>query len=267
MHHPEVVIASHRGMAAGYPENTLVAFQHSVSLGFPVIEVDLRATADGHVVIMHDETVDRTTSGTGEVGRMTLAGIQSLDAGSHAGPEFAGERVPTYAEALEALHGSGATLILDIKEDTELDCERVARLTAKHKADTGVIIGCRSITVLRDFQRLTPDLRTLALVAGPEDASPDLAQIEEFARAGADIIRLWPHWVFASRDQAAQPGRSPLVERLHELGTPAWATADTLYEDISPEHPRDDLRELVALGVNGIITDMPQLLREVLAEQ
>lgn len=265
MHRREVVIASHRGMAAGHPENTLAAFRHAVSLGFLVIEVDLRATADGHVVIMHDETVDRTTSGTGDVGRMTLAEIRSLDAGSHAGPQFAGERVPTYAEALQALHGSGATLVLDIKEDAPLDHERVARLTEQHRADTGVIIGCRGIAALRDFARLAPGLRALGLVPGPEAGPPDLAEIEEFARSGADIIRLWPSWIFASRDQAARPGRSPLVERVHELGPPVWATADTLYGDISPQHPSEDLRQLVRLGVDGVITDVPHLLRDVLA--
>jgi glycerophosphoryl diester phosphodiesterase len=141
---PEVVVVAHREMAAGFPENTLAAFRHSVALGFRVIEVELRATADGHIVIMHDETVDRTTRGSGEVGRMTLAEVQSLDAGSRAGPQFAGEPVPTYLEALQALRGSGATLILDIKPGATLDNERVVRLTERHGAAPGVIVGARS---------------------------------------------------------------------------------------------------------------------------
>ena len=263
---PQVVIAAHRGMAAGYPENTLAAFRHSVSAGFPVIEVDLRATGDGHIVIMHDETVDRTTSGTGEVGRMTLAEIRSLDAGSHAGLQFAGEPVPTYSETLQALRGLGATLILDIKQDGMLDNEHVVRLTEEHGHDPGVIIAARSITDLLDFRRLGPGLRTLGLVPGPESGPPDPASIEEFARAGADIIRLWPKWIFAT-SQNAPPGHSPLVQRLHDLGKPAWATADTLYDDISPEHPRQDLAELVRLGTDGIITNLPELLQDVLAAQ
>jgi glycerophosphoryl diester phosphodiesterase len=260
---PQVVIAAHRGMAAGYPENTLAAFRHSVSAGFPVIEVDLRATADGHIVIMHDETVDRTTSGTGEVGRMTLAEVRSLDAGSHAGAPFAGEPVPTYLETLRALRGLGATLILDIKQEAMLDNERVVRLAEEHGEDPGVIIAARSISDLVDFRRLSPSLRTLGLVPGPESGSPDPAVIEEFAQAGADIIRLWPRWIF-NTGQDATPGRSPLVKRLHDSGKPAWATADTLYGDISPDHPREDLTELVRLGVDGIITNLPELLQDVL---
>jgi glycerophosphoryl diester phosphodiesterase len=250
-------------MAAGYPENTLAAFRHSVSAGFPVIEVDLRATADGHIVIMHDETVDRTTDGTGKVGRMTLDEIRSLDAGSHAGPQFAGEPVPTYPETLQALRGLGATLILDIKQEAMADHEHVVRLAGQHGDNPAVIIAARTITDLLDFRRLSPGLRTLGLVPGPESGTPDPAAIEEFARAGADIIRLWPRWILAS-SQDVPPGPSPLVQRLHDLGKPAWATADTLYDDISPDHPREDLAELVRLGTDGIITNLPELLQDVL---
>lgn len=132
--------------------------------------------------------------------------------------------------------------------------------------DPAVIIAARSITDLVDFRRLSPRLRSLGLVPGPETGPPDPAAIEEFAQAGADIIRLWPHWILAS-SQDAPPGRSPLVQRLRDLGKPVWATADTLYGDISPEHPREDLTELVHRGVDGIITNLPELLRDVLAAE
>ncbi|HEY1573667.1 MAG TPA: glycerophosphodiester phosphodiesterase family protein [Pseudonocardiaceae bacterium] len=245
----EVTVVAHRGMAAGCPENTIAALRHSVSLGFPVIEIDLRPTADGHIVIMHDDTVDRTTDGTGEVARMTLAEIRSLDAGRHAGLRFAGERVPTYAEAL---HVPGTTLILDVKSG---DTEQIVRLTERHGAIRNVIAASRSGTDLRDFARI-PGLRTLGLVPGPESDPPDPAVLDEFARTGAEFIRLWPRWIMAAPE---------LVERLHRLGKQVWATADTGYGDISPEHPDDDLSELVRLGVDGIVTDLPDVLRDVLA--
>jgi glycerophosphoryl diester phosphodiesterase len=260
-----VVIVAHRGVAAGYPENTLAAFRGSVALGFRAIEIDLRATADGDIVIMHDETVDRTTNGTGEVGALTLAEIRSLDAGSHAGPEFAGERVPTYADVLEALRGSGTKLVVDIKPSAALDNERVVRLTERYGATLDVIAGPRSVADLRDLKRLNPSLRTLGLVPGPEFEAPDPDAIEEFAAAGADIIRLWPPWIFADRGQDVRSGHSPLVQRLHELGKLVWTTADVQYRDIDPEHPAEDLTELVRLGVDGIITDVPELLRELLS--
>lgn len=121
-----------------------------------------------------------------------------------------------------------------------------------------MIIAARSITDLRDFKRLSPGLTTLGLLPGPESSPPDPAAIEEFAQVGADIIRLWPQWILASRSQDTPPEQSPLIQRLHDLGKPAWATADTLYGDISSDRPREDLTELVRLGINGIITNLPR---------
>lgn len=267
MAHPDwdVVVVAHRGMVSGFPENTLAAFRQSISLGFSAIEVDLRATADGHIVVMHDDTVDRTTSGTGDVGQMTLAEIKTLDAGSYAGSRFADQHVPTYEEVLGALRGSGTKLVLDIKPCDGLDNERVVRLTERCGAVLDVIVGPRSIADLRDFKRLNPNLRALGLVPGPEFEPPDAEAIEEFARAGAEMIRLWPPWIFTDRDRDDDAGRSQLIERLHDLGKPVWTTADTLYKDINPEHPHEDLSELIRLGVNGIITDVPELARDLLS--
>ena len=261
----DVVVVAHRGMVSGFPENTLAAFQQSISLGFSAIEVDLRGTTDGHIVVMHDDTVDRTTGGTGEVGQMTLAEIKPLDAGSHAGSRFADQRVPTYEEVLGELRGSGTKLVLDIKPSEGLDNECVVRLTERYGAVLDVIVAPRSIADLRDFKRLNPNLRALGLVPGLQFEPADAEAIEEFARAGADMIRLWPRWIFMDRDHGKDAGRSRLIDRLHSLGKPVWVTADTLYKDIDPERPRDDLKELIRLGVNGIVTDVPELTRELLS--
>ncbi len=120
-------------------------------------------------------------------------------------------------------------------------------------------------TDLQDFKRLNPNLRTLGLVPGEEFTPPDHEAVEEFARSGADIIRLWPPWIFADRDQTAGGETSRLIERMHQLGRPVWTTADVLYRDINPDRPGEDLAELVRLGVNGILTDVPELLRDLLA--
>jgi glycerophosphoryl diester phosphodiesterase len=184
----DVVLVAHRGLSPGFPENTLAAFRNSVELGVDVIEVDLRGTADGEVVIVHDATVDRTTDGSGDVTQLTLAEVRALDAGSHAGPQFRGERVPTYREVLELVAGTGTKLLLDIKPSEVLDKERVVRLTEEHGATLDVIVGVRSIDDLREFRALNPNLRTLGFV-------PDVDSIEAFVRAGVDIVRLWPDWI------------------------------------------------------------------------
>lgn len=261
----EVMVVAHRGMVSGFPENTLAAYRQAIVMGFSAIEIDLRATADGHIIVMHDDTVDRTTSGCGKVSELTLADIRSLDAGSHAGPQFADQKVPTFEEVLETVRGSGTKLVLDIKPGPLLDYRRIVRMTEQYGAVLDVIVGPRSLADLRAFKCLNPNLRALGLVPGEEFAPPDHDAVEEFARSGADIIRLWPPWIFKDRDQSPKGETSGLIEHMHQLGKPVWTTADILYRDINPDRPGDDLAELVRLGVNGILTDVPELLRDLLA--
>jgi len=109
-----IKVVAHRGAANFGPENTLRAFEKAIELGADYIELDVRETRDGHFVIMHDETVDRTTDGAGAVADLTLADIKTLDAGAWYASEYAGERVPTLQQVIEALRGR-AGLNLDFK--------------------------------------------------------------------------------------------------------------------------------------------------------
>jgi glycerophosphoryl diester phosphodiesterase len=92
---------AHRGASSYAPENTLAAFDLALAMGIMHIELDVHCTRDGQVVVIHDETVDRTTDGTGPVTRYTLAELRRLDAGAWFGAEFVGQRLATYAEVLE----------------------------------------------------------------------------------------------------------------------------------------------------------------------
>lgn len=113
----DVVIIGHRGNGGLAPEDTLPAFLSSFALGGDVVEADIRQTADGRVVAMHDSTVDRTTDGTGSVATMTLAQVQALDAGSWFSPVFAGTRPPALREVMAAVKDAypQAILYLDCK--------------------------------------------------------------------------------------------------------------------------------------------------------
>jgi glycerophosphoryl diester phosphodiesterase len=235
---PEWRVASiaHRGgIVPGVPENTLAAFREAINYGAHAIEIDLRGTRDGEVVIMHDETVDRTTNGRGRVTDQTLAELKMLDAGR-------GERIPTYEEVLQLVVGTGVTLLLDIKKSPVLDRTRVVRLTEKHNAVLNVIVGPRDLEDLWAFRALNPNLRTLGFIRGVED-------IEPFVDAGVDNIRLWPRWIYEDPD---------LVDRLHQLGKPVWTTAGNA--------PRDELEKLIKLGVNGILSDRPEQMNLLLSD-
>jgi glycerophosphoryl diester phosphodiesterase len=232
----EVVLVAHRGaVGQGQPENTLAAFRQAVASGAEAIEIDLRGTKDGEIVVIHDRTVDRTTNGSGAVAELTLAELQQLDAGR-------GERIPTYQEVLQLVSGTGIVLLLDIKKGGVLDRRQVVRLTEEHGAVADVIVGPRNLEDLRAFRELNPDLRTLGFVDEIEDIAP-------FVEAGADIIRLWPEWIYAN---------PALVTRVHELGRQAWT--------IAGDAPRLELEKLVRLGVRGILVDRPEVMNELLAE-
>ena len=106
------LIFAHRGASRVAPENTLAAFRQAVEIGADGIELDVQLSADGVPVVIHDTTVDRTTDGSGWVRDLTLAQLQELDAGGHAGAAFAGERIPTLEEVLAEV---GDRLLIDIE--------------------------------------------------------------------------------------------------------------------------------------------------------
>ncbi len=109
-----IYVAAHRGWSELYPENTMIAFRKAIEIGVDQIETDVRVTLDGELVCFHDDIVDRTTNGSGRVCDKTLAEIRELDAGSHKGAEFAGEKIPTFIEFMELVKDH-PTLTLDIE--------------------------------------------------------------------------------------------------------------------------------------------------------
>ncbi|MGQ9731731.1 MAG: glycerophosphodiester phosphodiesterase [Candidatus Zipacnadales bacterium] len=110
------LVCAHRGVSAHFPENTLRAIAEVANIGVPLTEIDVRRTVDGHVVLHHDETVDRTTNGSGAVSALTLDEIRALDAGAWKSERFAGERVPTFAEVLALCRERGLSLVTEIKQ-------------------------------------------------------------------------------------------------------------------------------------------------------
>ncbi len=112
-----IYVAAHRGWSEKYPENTMIAYRKAAELDVDQIEIDVRVTRDGELVIIHDATVDRTTNGQGKVEDLTLEEIRALDAGSWKGEEFAGERVPTLDEFLDfAVSLPEMTFDIELKE-------------------------------------------------------------------------------------------------------------------------------------------------------
>lgn len=100
-----VLVIAHRGFSGAAPENTLAAFKKAIDAGADMVELDVHLSKDGHVVVIHDDTLDRTTNGKGNVASYTLSQLSEFDAGSWFNPRFSGERIPTLQEVLNLARG------------------------------------------------------------------------------------------------------------------------------------------------------------------
>lgn len=152
---PRRGVAAHRGGPAHAPENTCAAFREAVRLGAHQIELDLRRSGDGALVVIHDETVARTTGERGKVARLTLAELRALDAGARFGAEVVGERIPTLAEALDAVPRD-VWLNLQIKRGEPIAAE-VARVLVREDRLEGAFLACGN-SAAREARAVHPDL-------------------------------------------------------------------------------------------------------------
>ncbi|MEJ1158443.1 glycerophosphodiester phosphodiesterase [Prosthecomicrobium sp. N25] len=157
-----VHVCAHRGHSIGAPENTLPALVEAAKRGATVAEIDVVLTADDEVVLLHDEILDRTTSGKGRAAALTLAEIRALDAGAWFSPAFAGTRVPTLAEALAEARRHGMGLLVEIKERQRAArmIERLAAvLTAERAAGDVLVISFDHVSLV-EMRRRLPEART-----------------------------------------------------------------------------------------------------------
>lgn len=159
-------IFAHRGYSAKYPENTMAAFKAALQHPVDGIEFDVHMTKDGHVVVMHDEKVDRTTNGKGYIKDMTLEQLKKLDAGSYFHPLFKGEKVPTLEEVLELFELSNVQINIELKTDVfpyygmEM---KVVQLIEKFGLTERVIISSFDHEVLTRVKQVAPNIKLAAL--------------------------------------------------------------------------------------------------------
>jgi len=158
------IIIAHRGLDETYPENTLTAFKAALEKGM-AIEIDVRGTKDDELIVLHDDTVDRTTDGEGRVAQMTLTEVKALDAGSWWGEEFTGERIPTLMETFDVVKEFGTTETTLIIEMKTLDpgciskiCDGLAE-RGLFGSTVGIGLIHMSVDVRRRFYGGSPDFQ------------------------------------------------------------------------------------------------------------
>ncbi len=233
-------IIAHRGARAERPENTLASTRRAIEAGATAVEVDARTTKDGYLVLLHDATLDHTTSGTGPVSQITLADLRKLDAGSHFSPQYKGEPVATLEEVLKECRGK-IDVLLDLKESGQEYNHRVINLVKQVGDPAHTIVGVRSVEQAREFRQLLPQSRQLGLIAKPEE-------IEAYAAAGVEMIRLWPRWLTDAT----------LVPRIKKTGAKLHLNGETgLADEVIP---------LLVHSPDSLSSDHPAHLRKTLTE-
>ncbi len=204
----QVAVISHRGEHLTHPENTLAAYRAAIELGADYFEVDVRTTSDGHLVLMHDGNVDRTTNGHGAVAQLTFVEIRQLKAG--------GEQVPTFDEAL-ALAKGRAGVYVDAKRVSPEDL--VAALDRHGMRGAVVIYG--GLEYLKAVRKLCPEARVM-----PE--AVNLAMVERiFAELKPQVVAFSRHdWKEDIIGAVRRTGAGMFVDRLGPDDTPAaWQDA------------------------------------------
>ncbi len=239
---------AHRG-ASGLglaPENTLAAFEKAIQLGVDVIEIDVHATRDGQIVVLHDATVDRTTDGTGFVAEMSFEEVRRVDAGSWFAAEFTGERVPLLEEVLD-LARHRALVLIEIKAD--FITERILQVIETTVAAEHVVLQSFNPAIVERVKLLAPALPT-ALLIGQLPTTPSRVRarrlVQQVLQVGANALASW-HATLTP----------PFLEEMRKRGVAVWAW--TVDEDIV-------MRDLAMMGVQGIITNYPDKLNTVLDE-
>ena len=242
---PPVRIAHRGASGAGLaPENTLAAIEHAIQIGVDVVEIDIQVTADGKLVVVHDATLDRTTDSKGSIRDQTADRVRRADAGSWFDMEFSDQQVPLLEEALE-LARNRVLVLIEIKADRV--AEQVLRCVEDAAAGGRVIIQSFSRQTVQRVKLLDPSIPA-ALLVGQLPATPSRVRARSLVRqvlqTGANALAIW--------HAALTP---VLLEEMRKRAIAVWTW--TVDEEIA-------MRDLIMMGANGIITNVPNLLNDVI---
>lgn len=258
LQHDGPLFFAHRGGALLRPENTLSAFEHGMSFGADALELDIQQTRDGELVVIHDPTLDRTTSGSGPVATYALDELRKIDAGYHFTPDAGatfpyrghGITIPTLREVFERFPGT--RINIDLKESTP---EREAALWAliqEFAAEDRICAGCFDPLALKRFRRLTGG--RVATSASPREVRSflitALSHTTNWLRPAYDALQVPDIY------RSVRIVSRTTVDAAHRLGIEVhvWTVDE-----------RAHMEALLALGVDGLMTDRPDTLAQVLA--
>ncbi len=252
---PPLVIA-HRGASASLPENTMPAFIAGIEQGADMIEIDLHMSRDGRIVVIHDDSLERTTDARSvypncpdyRIASLTAAEIAALDAGSWKSPAFAGTRVPHLGEVLALVHATRTGLLLEVKHPRQYPgiAEAIVRSFAEVPDYLSRALAAGLLVVqsadwgfIRDFHALAPEIPVGLL------GRPSRGELLEFAN--------WVDQINPNRVEAD----AEFLHTVHELGMSSlvWTVDETA-----------EMERAIDFGADGIITNVPDRLVAMVEE-
>ena len=233
-------VIAHRGFSEKYPENTLEAVQGALEAGADGVEIDARISKDGVIYCLHDDTLNRTTNGTGPARQKTIAELRELDAGSKFNPKFAGAKIALFEDVVKVVKEKDATVLVDLKESAAVD--GICDILIKHKATRNALLDTGSPAIAKKYRSRIPDANVICITGVPGQRKNDFAR--NLKANGFDAL-------FA---QFQSPFLLNLTDiRLQGLSIFFWTI----------NNPRDVVNAW-KMGADGIITDRPTMVRETL---
>jgi len=253
------MVIAHQGGEGLRPSNTMLAFENAVALGVDVLEMDVHSTADGALVLIHDDTVDRTTDGTGRVNDLTLAEIQQLDAGDYWTPDDGatypyrgqGARIPTLDEVLTAF--PQMKFNIEIKQTEPTIATSLCEALRAHGLTERTLVASFHPTAMDEFRAACPEVATsmvedeirpfyilnMAFLGRLYQPPGAAFQVPEYS---GDRLVLSPRFVRGAQS--------------NNVAVHPWTIDDPA-----------DMARFLDMGVDGIITDRPDIMIEVLEER
>ena len=252
------LVIAHRGGAGVSPENTLFAFKRAADLGVDVIEMDIRATSDGALVVVHDAAVERTTDGRGKVNEMTFEQLKKFDAGYRFTPDGgktfpyrqSGITIPTLEEVFAAL--PLMKFNIEPKQQTPSLIKPLCRIIRERKMSNRVVVGSFNQTILEEFRK---ECAEVATSAGPSEVSKFLS----FYKTG--LSASYSPAMHALQIPESIAGLQVITKefiraaRERNLKVHVWTVNDAAA-----------MKRLLEMGVDGIMTDYPDRLQTLLRE-
>jgi glycerophosphoryl diester phosphodiesterase len=239
-----VMVVAHRGFSGAAPENTLAAFRKGIEIGSDMIELDIHLSSDGRIVVVHDETLERTTNGRGRVADLSFEELKRLDAGSKFGPEFSGERIPAFEEVLAVAKGR-VFVNIEIKNPshgkysitklTERAVGEVKRAGMSHR----VIFSSFNPASLEWIKKNEPGLQVALLYHRPWEVLSEVTGGKEYK-----ILNL--RNLYLTRDK---------IGTIHREG---------MKVNVYTVNSEEELKQFVTWGADGIITNYPDRLIRIL---